>query len=222
MNASNLPYEQTTEVTTNVVVKDGQTILIGGLFRETDTNTRAQVPLLGDIPALGTLFQSRSDTLRRSEVIILLTVHIVKNNDAYAEESKKQFEDIERIRVGIREGQMWHGRERVAQALYKKALDYITAGKEDKARWCLRMALYNNPRFLSAIQLQEELRSKREWDDDGTVTRDFIQQIIMKEQGIDESIFDRPEVLRDSTDKQEELEDAEADSGLREKSDVQG
>jgi hypothetical protein len=53
LTTANLPFEQTTEVTTNIMVKDGHTILIGGLFREVSTATRGQVPLLGNIPVLG-------------------------------------------------------------------------------------------------------------------------------------------------------------------------
>lgn len=61
------------------------------------------------------LFRSNSDSTSREEVIILLTIHIVKDREAYAAASREQYEDIERMRVGIRQGLMWHGRERVAQ-----------------------------------------------------------------------------------------------------------
>jgi type IV pilus assembly protein PilQ len=193
LTAANLPFEQTTEVTTNVMVKDGQTILIGGLFREVTTDSQAQVPLLGDIPVIGTAFQSRSDSTRRQEVIILLTVHIIKDMDAYAEQSRDRLEDIERLRVGLRQGQMWHGRERLAQALYKTALDQYAAGELDDALWNVRLSLYNNPRLLPAIRLQEELRGRREWDEDGTATKDFIRHAIMRERGISEPAYGKPD-----------------------------
>jgi type IV pilus assembly protein PilQ len=192
LTAANLPFEQTTEVTTNVMVKDGQTILIGGLFREVTSDTRAQVPLLGDIPILGAAFQSRSNANRRQEVIILLTVHIIKDFDAYAKQSHEDYNDIERLRVGLRKGQMWHGRERLAQSLYRTALDRHADGDEGDALWYVRMSLYNNPRSMPAIRLQEELRGKREWHEDGTVTRDFIHRAIMRERGETGTSFDRP------------------------------
>ena len=44
LTAAQLPFEQTTEVTTNVIVRDGHTILIGGLFREVDSASRSQLP----------------------------------------------------------------------------------------------------------------------------------------------------------------------------------
>ncbi len=192
LNAANLPFEQTTEVTTNVIVQDGQTILIGGLFRETDTDTRSQLPGLGDIPGVGELFKSRSDSMTRQEVIVLLTVKIVKDFDAYARQSWEQAEDIERLRVGLREGQMWHGRERLAQNAYKTALECFAAGDYDDALWHVRMALHHSPRMLSAIKLQEELRGMRDWDDDGTATRSFIHDAIMQDRGVRMPMYDRP------------------------------
>jgi len=192
LTAANLPFEQTAEVTTNVMVQDGQTILIGGLFRETNSDARSQVPLLGDIPVVGTLFKSRADSLQRQEVIILLTVHIVKDLDAYAKQSREQFDDIERLRVGAREGMMWHGRERLAQAYYQSAVENYGAGEYDKARWNVRMALHNSPRFVPALQLQEDLRGRREWNEDGTLNRGFIHHAIMRAEGYDEPLFERP------------------------------
>src|SRR5690606_22979737 len=50
LTAANLPFEQTTEVTTNIIVRDGHTILIGGLFREVTSASRSQVPLVGNVP----------------------------------------------------------------------------------------------------------------------------------------------------------------------------
>jgi type IV pilus assembly protein PilQ len=192
LNASNLPFEQTTEVTTNVMIKDGQTILIGGMFRELDTDTRSQIPLLGDIPGLGTLFKSRDDKLVRQEVVILLTVHVVKDFEAYAEQGEEQLQNTERARVAAREGQMWFGRERLAQSLYEKALTEYAAGEMDKARWHLRLALYNYPRHHSALLLQEQLRQERAWDDDATPSRAFIQEAIMQRQGAVEPVYGRP------------------------------
>ena len=61
------------------MVKDGHTILIGGLFREVSTASRGQVPGLGNLPIAGALFRRTRDDTIREEVIILLTVHILKN-----------------------------------------------------------------------------------------------------------------------------------------------
>ncbi|MHC4717050.1 MAG: secretin N-terminal domain-containing protein [Planctomycetota bacterium] len=57
LTAESLPYEHTTECTSNVMVKDGHTIVIGGLFRERTSNVRSQIPGLGSLPVVGPLFR---------------------------------------------------------------------------------------------------------------------------------------------------------------------
>jgi type IV pilus assembly protein PilQ len=185
------PQKETTEVTTNVMIKDGQTILIGGLFRESTRDARGQVPLLGNIPILGTAFRSRRDTTDREEVIILLTVHIVKD-DVFAEAGKEELQKIERIRVGARHGIQWFGRERLAQAHYRAALEHFAAGDDGKALWDVQLALHNSPRFYDAILLKEKLLNERDWDDEGAVTRSFIHQLIADERDGYEYPYGRP------------------------------
>lgn len=64
---------RTREATTRVTIKDGYTIALGGLTRQTDSKTRDQIPLLGDMPVLGKLFQSNGKTISNSNLIIFLT-----------------------------------------------------------------------------------------------------------------------------------------------------
>ncbi|MBA3500385.1 MAG: type II secretion system secretin GspD [Myxococcota bacterium] len=79
---SNRNYE------TRVLVRDQQTIVIGGILQEKTKLTKDSVPLLGDIPLLGRLFSYNSKEKRKSNTLILLTPYIVRN----------QF-DLERIRL---------------------------------------------------------------------------------------------------------------------------
>ena len=67
------------EATSNLVVQDGQTIVIGGLIREDNDKTLTGIPYLSKIPLLGYLFGSREKKATRNELIILLTPHVVKN-----------------------------------------------------------------------------------------------------------------------------------------------
>lgn len=68
-----------TETTTTLVVQDGETIIIGGLIQETATKTVDGIPLLSKIPVLGSLFSTTTDNNLRTELIILLTPHVMKN-----------------------------------------------------------------------------------------------------------------------------------------------
>lgn len=192
VSAQGLPSEQTTEVTTNVMVRDGDTILIGGLFRELTTDGRSQIPGLGSIPGVGQLFRSNNDSSQREEVIILLTLHIVKDQDAYVDASRKAFEDVEKMRVGLREGLMWHGKERLAQHNYRKALEHMKNGEECDALFYTNLALHCNPRMTPAIELKDRLNGEHTWEADGTAGREFIYHLIAKENHVPMP-FNRPE-----------------------------
>lgn len=193
VTAANLPFEQTTEVKTNILVRDGHTILIGGLFREVSTTSRGQVPLIGNLPVAGALFRNTADSTQREEVIILLTVHIVKDTDRLAESGRELAEDIERMRVGTRRGLQWFGRERLAQVHYQWALEHLEAGDIDKALWDLDMALNNSPTFTAALKKKEQVLGRRQWEEDNTSIRDFVGRMIMKEHGTVVPQYGRPE-----------------------------
>jgi type IV pilus assembly protein PilQ len=193
VSAQGLPSEQTTEVTTNVIIRDGETILIGGLFREVTTDVQSQVPGLGSIPWLGVLFKSKNEESSREEVIILLTLHVVKDQSHYAAASEELFQDVERMRVGQRQGLMWTGRERLAQHHYRKAIDAMNAGDTKSALWHADLAIYCIPRMLPAIELREKITGKRAWDEDGTGGRSFLYRLIAQEKGYPPEMFGRPE-----------------------------
>ena len=76
-----LPEKDVTQVTTNVMVRDGTTVVIGGLIREDLAKTGAQIPVLGSLPILGPIFRQTTDTIRRSEIIVLVTPHIVSDHE---------------------------------------------------------------------------------------------------------------------------------------------
>lgn len=186
LNDANLPFKATTEVTTSIMVRDGHTILIGGLFRESSTATRSQIPLAGNIPLAGALFRNTNDFTEREEVIILLTVRIV-NTDYYAEKSEEAAQGTEKVRVAMRRGLQPHGRERIAMAHYEWAVEHYEAGNFDKALWDARMALHLNPTFLPAVRLKEELQAREISEADGSIVRDFINRKL-KQQDPDEVI----------------------------------
>ncbi len=85
LNSLGLPFEITAEVTTNILVRSGQTALIGGLFREKEESVERGVPGLSKIPGLGKLFGSNDDRVSREEIIVLLTPTII-DADSYGEE----------------------------------------------------------------------------------------------------------------------------------------
>ena len=73
---------------TKVVVKDGQTIALGGLISDEKTDVEFKTPCLGDIPILGWLFKTQSSTTRKTNLMIFLTPKIVKGHRDLAEVSE--------------------------------------------------------------------------------------------------------------------------------------
>lgn len=207
VNAQGLPSEQTTEVTTNVMVRDGETILIAGLFREVTTNTRSQVPGLGNAPGIGQLFRANDESTRREEIIILLTVHIVKDQDRYADASREAWEDIERVRVGLRRGMLSLGRNRLAQSHYQRAIAAYRSADSDRALWHLDLALRNNGQLLPAIKLKEQILQARAWDEDGSAARSLIHDLIAAERGYPTPHFGRPTAPGSAPQDEEQRED---------------
>ena len=70
-------------IASTVSVSSGETVALGGLIRDSDTDAVTGVPLLSDIPILGNLFKTTSDVQRRTELLVLLTPRVVRDsNDA--------------------------------------------------------------------------------------------------------------------------------------------
>ncbi len=74
-----------TEASTNMVVQDGQTIVIGGLIREEKSSTSSGLPFLSKIPLIGFLFGETEKAKKRTEIVILLTPHVIKNQQRAAD-----------------------------------------------------------------------------------------------------------------------------------------
>ncbi len=72
-----LPRFLVRQVTTSVIVWDGQTVMLGGLISEDVSRTREKVPVLGDIPVLGRLFRSESNTSAKKNLIIFVSPQII-------------------------------------------------------------------------------------------------------------------------------------------------
>ena len=65
----------------SVRIKDGETLVIGGMIREEDTKQVNKVPILGDIPYIGSLFRSSNTSKTKEEMIIMITPRIIVDND---------------------------------------------------------------------------------------------------------------------------------------------
>ncbi|MFZ0283183.1 MAG: hypothetical protein WAL29_16150, partial [Bacteroidales bacterium] len=92
------PSTSKRSASTTVVVKDRQTMVIGGLIRDNLTTTTSKVPLLGDIPIIGWLFKSKTTNVDKANLMIFITPYIIKNEIEGAEITKRKGDAIEKFR----------------------------------------------------------------------------------------------------------------------------
>ncbi|MHB1012860.1 MAG: type II secretion system protein D, partial [Desulfobacteria bacterium] len=91
LNASTVgPTTTKRSAKTSVLVKSGDTVVLGGMMQETFTNTVSQIPLLGDIPLLGNLFRFKSVSRKKTNLLIMLTPHIIREPVEMLERSMEQ------------------------------------------------------------------------------------------------------------------------------------
>jgi len=68
-----------------VIIPDGHTAVLGGLMRDNNSVVEKKIPFLGDIPILGVLFKKTTTALLKTELLIFLTPHVIKNTDDLVE-----------------------------------------------------------------------------------------------------------------------------------------
>lgn len=178
LTAANLPFEETTEAHADVLLRDGHTVLIGGLFRERTVSSSERLPVIGSIPGVGLLFQNSGNIGGREEVIILLTVHVLKETESEMRRNEALLEDVERVRIGARRGVLGTGRDRLAQAFFQEAVRQFEHDEFDLALLNVEIALHNQPRHRQAILLRERVLGQRMWDEDGVRMRRFALDLI--------------------------------------------
>lgn len=74
------PPIKTQSVTTNVLVDNGETIVLGGVYEQTKAHSVARVPFFGDLPLVGWLFRSNFEQNNKSELLIFVTPKLLKDN----------------------------------------------------------------------------------------------------------------------------------------------
>jgi general secretion pathway protein D len=100
LNASSVgPTTTKRSAKTSVLVKNGDTVVLGGMMQETFTNVASQIPLLGDIPLLGNLFRFKSVSRKKTNLLIMLTPRIIREPgemmERSAEHQRKMFETFD-------------------------------------------------------------------------------------------------------------------------------
>jgi len=204
--AVTIPDEITQELTTNIIVRDGETVVLGGLFKEETTITRDQVPFLGDIPIAGAAFKGRDDNLTRFEVVFLVTPHIVRENALYAAGQSSQ-DNAEMLRIGAREGLLPWSRSKLSASHIRKALEAIENRDREAALWEVDAALGLNPTAIEALRLKEKLTGQRVYWPNRSMLDEAVD--IMVEDATKQRDAQRPRPMVPNPRKSEPLSDDE-------------
>ncbi len=157
-SVTGLPSETTSEVTTNILVKNGDTVVIGGMIEERDSSTVAQVPLLGSIPLIGWLFKKEETNTRRVEIIILITPKII---DPYSQddEAEEMLAGYKERKKAFRHGFKFYTRTVRAECHRERARHAIEAGKYKQAGFHLGWALSLDPNVDEVHELKAQLEA---------------------------------------------------------------
>ncbi len=151
-----VPDEFTNEISTNVRVRDGQTLVLGGLLREETRVTNSQVPFLGDIPIVGAAFSGHDNEIARKEIIFLITPNIVEDSLIEASgEAGKAF--VNSLRAGMRDGLLPFSREKMSSRHNQAAFEAKQRGEKDKALYHLDNSLRLNPAQPGVRQLRAQV-----------------------------------------------------------------
>lgn len=148
-----VPDEFTNEISTNVKVRDGQTLVLGGLFQEETRVTNSQVPFLGDIPILGAAFSGHDNDVKRREIIFLITPNIV-DDELIAMSGSEGMAFVNSLRAGMREGLLPFSREKMSSQRNQDAFQAMNAGDDE-------LALYHFDNSLRLNPAQPEVRRMR-------------------------------------------------------------
>ncbi|MDH7600443.1 MAG: secretin N-terminal domain-containing protein, partial [Sedimentisphaerales bacterium] len=170
-----IPSETAVELATNILVKDGQTVVIGGLFRNQVTKSKGQVPILGDLPIVGTAFKNTSDTIARQEVIVLLTPHILEEPDVVG--GQQAAEEVDRRILAADKSLIPLTQTRIVKDYYAKAVNAYLDGDMDAAMQNLDAILALQPTDLDALRLKERIIQQTSPEDYQRLERIRINQI---------------------------------------------
>ena len=90
-------------VSTQVTVQDGDTIAIGGIIQETNTEASSGIPVLHKIPVVGTLFGSKSFSKERTELVIFLTPRVIYDTNQIGEATQELKDRMKKLQKIYRE-----------------------------------------------------------------------------------------------------------------------
>ncbi len=135
---------------TTVLVEDKNTVVIGGLIGEDVTEGTFKVPLLGDIPVLGWLFKSHTESRKKTNLFIFITPRIIRNPAQATEVYREKKDSMEGVRDGVTD-LLAKKDKAAAERLADVGYGFLTDGKYGQAGLYLEEALALDPNHPYAL-----------------------------------------------------------------------
>ncbi|MCF7873839.1 MAG: tetratricopeptide repeat protein [Candidatus Omnitrophica bacterium] len=156
-----LPETDIRVTQTKVTVKEGQTVVIGGLIKEKTSHGITKVPLLGDIPFLGNLFKSTKEEKQKTELLIMVSPKIISTGEPLLSGKEKLTQVVQQEKIRKpQEFKEIQKEERVKVAEEeKKAEKEINREEKVKALHQEAQKLYKNKKFKKAKNLFQQILS---------------------------------------------------------------
>ncbi|MFZ5828705.1 MAG: secretin N-terminal domain-containing protein [Planctomycetota bacterium] len=151
-----LPEKEVTQVTTNIMIRDGCTVVIGGLMRENLVTTAQQVPVLGNLPYLGFVFRSSTQTTERREVLVLITPHIVYEPETCIEGEQAACEFYRRQSL-YADKMCPLNKRSIGRRYFRLAQSAWAVGDRNRALRFAEMAVQFDPLNRAAIDLRSDI-----------------------------------------------------------------
>jgi type IV pilus assembly protein PilQ len=151
-----IPRKEITQVTTNVMVRDGCTAVIGGLIQEEQQGDRTQVPLLGSLPIVGVAFREKEEKTIRHELIILITPSVVWERVAYDEGARGACE-FQRRQSVYAEKMSPIGKRSLGRKCVRRAKAAWEQGDLREALRLAELAVHFDPENRDAIEVRSDV-----------------------------------------------------------------
>ncbi len=151
-----LPEKEVTQVTTNIMVRDGCTVVIGGLMRESLSTTRNQIPLFGNLPVVGAAFRNSRETTERREVIVLITPRIVYEPGT-CEEGERVACEFHRRQSHYFDSMNPLNKRRLGERYFRLAQSAWAGGEREKALRFAELAVHYDPLNRAALDLRSAI-----------------------------------------------------------------
>jgi len=154
-----LPSENTSEVTTNVMVRDDETVVIGGLIETREVQNVSRVPFLGYLPLIGWMFSKEITEVERSEIIVMLTPHILEDGEIYEDGSLIIDEAKSNSEIFV-DGFGPVARRTQAQRTMNEALEAFDNGNLSEARSLCDRVIALDPLADGVVELSLEIDAR--------------------------------------------------------------